>query len=166
MPGFCGHQPRRDNTPEGVPWKEERRRFSREFKEEAARLCKQGDRSIGEITRDMDLSETTLRRWVCHYDVGQSQEPTVGLTTAERDELRALRRRVRTDGLVREAKRMRFAFIDAEKANYRIRTMCRVLRVSASGDYAHIKRPPSFRQREEKTLRLRSQTIHSRSRAT
>ncbi len=38
---------------------------------------------------------------------------------------------------------MRFAFIDAEKVNYPVRLMCRVLEVSRSGYYAWRKREPS-----------------------
>ncbi len=41
---------------------------------------------------------------------------------------------------------MRFTFIHAEKGNYPVRVMCRVLRVSTSGYYAHICREPSKRQ--------------------
>ena len=44
--------------------KRKRRSFSPEFKAEAVRLCKVGDRSIGQIARDLDLTETALRAWV------------------------------------------------------------------------------------------------------
>ena len=76
--------------------KRTRRRFSQDFKEEAARLCMQDARSIGQIAKDMDLSESALRRWVQQYEIDTSKEPSEALTTAERDELRSLRRRVRT----------------------------------------------------------------------
>jgi hypothetical protein len=37
------------------------RPFSPEFKAEAVRLCKVGERSIGPIARDLDRTETALR---------------------------------------------------------------------------------------------------------
>ncbi len=49
---------------------------------------------------------------------------------------------------------MRFKFIHAERANYPVRVMCRVLRVSTSGYYAQMKRAPSKRQCEDGKLKL------------
>ena len=46
-----------------------RRRFTVEFKQEAVRLCKQGDRSIGQVARELDLTESALRRWVQQYEI-------------------------------------------------------------------------------------------------
>ena len=47
-----------------------------------------------------------------------------------------------------------------------IATMCRVLGVSASGYYAHSKRPPSARARADAELSARIAQIHQCSRAT
>ena len=93
-------------------WK--RRKFTQEFKEEAARVCKQGDRSIGQVAKDLDLSETALRRWVAQYDVDQGQGSNGALTTAEREELRMLRRRVRTLEEEREILKKAAAFFAKE----------------------------------------------------
>ena len=38
-----------------------RRSFSAEFKAEAVRLCRVGDRSIKQVAKDLDLTETALR---------------------------------------------------------------------------------------------------------
>jgi transposase len=41
-----------------------RRSFTAEFKAEIVELCQQGDRSIGQVARDFDLTETAVREWV------------------------------------------------------------------------------------------------------
>lgn len=40
-----------------------RRKFSREFKEEAVRLVTEGGQSLAQVTRDLDLRPILLRRW-------------------------------------------------------------------------------------------------------
>jgi transposase len=67
-----------------------RRSFTPEFKAEIVELCQRGDRSIGQVSRDFDLTETAVRAWVQQADVDAGQRE--GLTTEERQELTALRR--------------------------------------------------------------------------
>ena len=57
-----------------------------------------------------------------------------------------------------------FKLIDAEKANYSISLLCRILKVSRSGYYDWKDRPPSRRARENATLIERIRAIHYRSR--
>ena len=76
--------------------KRQRRKFTAEFKNEAVRLCKSGERSIGRMAQELDLTESALRNWVKQYEADQGEGPREALTTAEREELRTLRRRVRT----------------------------------------------------------------------
>jgi transposase len=38
-----------------------RRSFTAEFKAEIVELCQRGDRSIGRVARDLDLTETAVR---------------------------------------------------------------------------------------------------------
>jgi transposase-like protein len=72
--------------------KRRRRAFDAEFKAEAVRLCKVGDRSIRQVAKDLDLTETALREWVRRADIDVGQGPPGALTTAEREELARLRR--------------------------------------------------------------------------
>src|ERR671910_1584023 len=76
-----------------------RRSFTAAFKAEIVELCQRGDRSIGQVARDFDLTETAVREWVrqAERDAGTGDG---GLTSAERQELSALRqenRRLRQD---------------------------------------------------------------------
>lgn len=61
---------------------------------------------------------------------------------------------------------MRFKFILAEKVNYPVRMLCRVLQVTSSGFYAWCHRGPSRRRREDLKLSLRVAEIFKRSRGT
>jgi transposase len=62
--------------------KRKRRKFTPEFKAEAVRLYQVGDRSAGQVTRDLDLTETALREWVRRAEADQSPAPKETLTTA------------------------------------------------------------------------------------
>ena len=75
--------------------KRKRRTFDAEFKTEAVRLCKVGDRSIGKVAEDLDLTETALRAWVKRADIDAGAGPPGALTTVEREELTQLRRDVK-----------------------------------------------------------------------
>jgi len=61
---------------------------------------------------------------------------------------------------------MRFRFIDAEKACYPIRLLCRCLAVSRSGYYAWQGRPVSARAKQDVCLRVEIAASHSASRRT
>lgn len=61
---------------------------------------------------------------------------------------------------------MKFAFIEAEKANAPVGLLCAVLGVSRSGFYASRKRPESARARQDRRLRVLCQEAHERSRRT
>jgi transposase len=71
----------------------ERRKFSDEYKAEVVGLVRSSGKSIGEIRRDLDLTETAVREWVQRADVDGGKRN--GLSSAERDELSRLRRQVR-----------------------------------------------------------------------
>jgi len=72
-----------------------RREFAPEFKAEAVRLCRVGDRSVKRVAADLDLTETALREWVKRADIDAGKGPPEALTTAEREEMARLRREVK-----------------------------------------------------------------------
>ena len=59
-----------------------------------------------------------------------------------------------------------FRFIEREKADFPVATMCRVLEVSPSGYWAWAKRPPSARACADAELITTIRDIHTRSRET
>ena len=69
-----------------------RRSFTPEFKAEIVELCQRGDRSIGQVARDFDLTETAVREWVRQAARDSGTSGDGGLTSTERQELSALRR--------------------------------------------------------------------------
>lgn len=91
-----------------------RRSFTPEFKADAVRLCKAGDRSIGQVASDLDLTETSLREWVNLAAADAGEGPPEALTTAERDELRELRKRVKRLETEREILKKAAAFFAKE----------------------------------------------------
>ena len=74
-----------------------RRKFTPEFKAEAVRVARVGDRSIQQIATDLDLTESALRNWIAQADVdaGNSSSSPDALTTSEKTELSELRREVK-----------------------------------------------------------------------
>jgi transposase-like protein len=71
----------------------ERRRFTDEFKAEVVGLVRSSDKSVAEVSRDLDLSESAVRTWVQRAETQDSRQGCLG--AAERDELGRLRRQVR-----------------------------------------------------------------------
>ena len=67
-----------------------RREFTDAYKAEVVALCQKGDRSIAEVTRDLDLTETSVRRWVAQAEIDAGHKP--GLTSGEQVEMARLRR--------------------------------------------------------------------------
>ena len=59
-----------------------------------------------------------------------------------------------------------FKFIDAERANFPVYVLCKILGVSKSGYYGWKGRPPSRRNRENGALTEKVRQIHERSRET
>lgn len=70
------------------------KKYTPEFREEAAKLVVAGSRSIADVAREIGISETTLGNWVRAYrDAHAEQEPDLQLS--ERARLRELERRNR-----------------------------------------------------------------------
>ena len=64
-----------------------------EFRQRAVESARLHDRPVAKIAQDLGISESCLRRWIAVADVDDGRRP--GLTTDEKAELVALRRKNR-----------------------------------------------------------------------
>ena len=69
-----------------------RRSFTAEFEAEIVELCRPGDRPVGQVARDFDLTETAVREWVKRAGRDAGTRNDGGLTSGERRDLAELRR--------------------------------------------------------------------------
>jgi transposase len=95
--------------------KQKRRSFTAEYRAEVVELIRRGDRSVGEICRSLDLTESAVRRWV-EKAPAMPGEPVGPLTKTERAELTALRREIKTLRMEREILKKATAFFAKENA--------------------------------------------------
>jgi transposase len=72
------------------PEPKSRRQFSAQFKAETVALLRSSGKSLKQLCRELDLSESAVRRWVAQADIDDGRRE--GLTSAERAELMRLRR--------------------------------------------------------------------------
>ena len=70
------------------------RKFTPEFREEAARMVVETSRPIVDVARELGINETSLGNWVRAYRKEHSQDEPA-LTVSERARLRELEKRTR-----------------------------------------------------------------------
>jgi transposase len=68
--------------------------YSSEFRREAVVLLKRSGKSIPQLAAELGVSPQSLRNWSRQIDVDEGRAE--GLSSAEREELRRLRREVKT----------------------------------------------------------------------
>jgi transposase-like protein len=95
--------------------KRRRRKFTREFKDETVRLVQESGKTIGEVARDLDLTESALRNWVKQAEIDAGRGPAGALTTEEHEELRRLRRENKQLRMEREILKKATAFFANDK---------------------------------------------------
>ncbi|MFD6327925.1 transposase, partial [Streptomyces sp. NPDC058442] len=65
------------------------------FKRDAVALALSSDKTVTEVARDLGVSPEGLRGWVKQAKADRGEGPAGALTSAEREELAQLRRKVR-----------------------------------------------------------------------
>lgn len=76
------------------------------------RLMRSSDKPLARISRELDVSEQTLRNWRKQEEIDQGERE--GISTEEREELSRLRRRVRVLEQEKEILRKATAFFARE----------------------------------------------------
>ena len=92
-----------------------RRAFTPQYKDEAVRLCRVGDRTVTQVAADLDLTETALRAWV-QLAARAAAPPAGALTSEEREELLRLRRDNKRLQMERDILKKATAFFARESA--------------------------------------------------
>jgi transposase len=65
-----------------------------EFRQRAVELARQGAKPVGQIARELGISESCLRNWMAQAEADENGSAT-RLSSAEKKELAELRRRTR-----------------------------------------------------------------------
>ena len=93
-----------------------RRSYTDEFRADAVRLALTGGKSLPQVARDLDLTESSLRTWVERAQADRGKGKVGVLTTAEREELADLRKEVRTLRMERDILKKAAAFFAKENS--------------------------------------------------
>ncbi len=88
--------------------------YDEEFRREAVQLLEGGERSLAELSRELGVSQQTLRNW--RKQAGVEAGKVEGLTRDEREELRRVKRELRVVTEEREILKKALAFF-AKGAN-------------------------------------------------
>lgn len=101
---------------EGKKQKRPRRSFTDEFKAGAIRLVLDEGKTIPQVARDLDLTESSVRTWVERARADRGKGKPGVLTTAEKEELATLRKEVRQLRLERDILKKAAAFFAKENS--------------------------------------------------
>ena len=146
-------------------------RHPKEVRERAVRLVFEHEReyasqwaAISSVATKLGMTPETLRKWVRRAETDEGLRP--GLTTTERERLKALERENRELGVpTRSSRRPQLlrggarpprqemtAFIDERREEFGVEPICEMLPIAPSTYYAARSRPPSARALRDERL--------------
>lgn len=92
----------------------QRRKYTPEQRADAVRVVRKVG-NLAKVARELDLTPSALRSWVQQADIDEGQGGDGALTTAEREELRRLRRENQTLEMERDFLKKAAAFFAKEQ---------------------------------------------------
>jgi transposase len=154
----------------------QRRDFTAEYKDEAVKLVINTGRAVAKVARELGINEAKLGRWVNSFK-GRQDAGDGALSETERAELARLRKEnselkmdrafLKKASLLRPGsigyEREAFALMHAEKSNFSIAWMARLLEVSRAGYYAWRGRGPSARALRAERIEAKIAWFHGES---
>ena len=141
-----------------------RKTFTKTFKQEAVRLLEKGDRPAAEIARELGIPHNRLYKWQKQINTkGADAFPGFGRQSGKDAELTSLKReneRLKEEvailkngrAVLCQGIRVKYQFIKDQQRHHHIAHLCRILRVSRSGYYDWLSRPPSHREQANRSL--------------
>jgi len=87
-----------------------RRKFTAEYKAEVVQLVRRSGKGVGQVAKELDLTDSAVRAWVKRAGIDEKRDPQGPLTTEERAELTRLRREMKTVTMERDFLRKAAAF--------------------------------------------------------
>ena len=94
-----------------------RRTFTKEQKADAVNLIRTSGEPVSQIARELGIHANTLHRWIAQADIDEGKGPEGAYTTAEKAEIRELKRRVRRLEMERDFLKKAAAFFARENEN-------------------------------------------------
>ncbi|WP_250658436.1 IS3 family transposase [Alkalimarinus coralli] len=137
-----------------------RRRFTEEFKEEAANQVIVAGHSVADVAARLGVSGKSLYNWVRKYEKPKEQRVSEDDTQSELRRLRAELKRVtqerdilkKANGVLRKRVRVRYTFIRTNQNDFPLSLLCKTMKVNRSGYYAWLKQPLSKKAKEDQRL--------------
>jgi transposase len=91
-----------------------KRKYSPEFKADAVRLVLEEGRSMNSVAKELDVPSSVVTGWVHQAEADAGKGPKTRLTTAEKQEVAELRRKVRQLEMEKEILKKAAAFFAKE----------------------------------------------------
>ncbi|WP_433337571.1 IS3 family transposase [Spirillospora sp. CA-294931] len=141
------------------------RKYPQELRDRAVRLALESDRPIAQIAADLGIHREALRTWVRQAQADTGQRPEQ-LTSAERDELKRLRKEnnelKRANEILKAASALFAAelgqpdevvvVVDHLRDRFGVEPVCQVLGLCPGTYYGRKRRPPSARAQRDAVL--------------
>lgn len=96
--------------------RKKRRKFTPEQRAQAIRIVKESGKSIRQVAEELDVTPSSLGRWLQQADVDEVKDPHGPLTSEERAELAAMRQELERVKMERDFLKKAAAFFAKENA--------------------------------------------------